>query len=87
MIFILDMLMSAGLSPKIINKHNSILFIDVPELQLKFLNLINFLPFASNYDVSTIFFPENCINMNSVSRNVIPQLKLVPRVRFLANSE
>ena len=75
MIFILDMLMSAGLSPKIINKHNSILFIDVPELQLKFLNLINFLPFASNYDVSARFFPENCINMNSVIRNVIPQLK------------
>ena len=75
MIFVLDMLLSIGLTPKVINRHNAILFIDVPELQLKFLNLTNFLPFATSSEFVSNFFPENIISMRSVLRNVRPNVE------------
>ena len=70
MIFILDMLLSVGLSPKIVNAHNSILLIKVPELKLKFLNLANFLPKID----PIVYFPETFISVISVVRNLVPSI-------------
>ena len=70
MIFILDMLLSVGLAPKIVNAHNSILLIKVNEIKLRFLNLANFLP--KNDPVA--FFPETFIHVISVVQNLVPSL-------------
>ena len=73
MLFLLNMFVSNGLSPKIINKSSSILLIDFQDLNLKFLNLINFLPFSSLNEIPHIpFFPLNFFSKASLELNLVP---------------
>ena len=73
MMFILDMLVSSGITPKIINKNNFILFLHVVEIDLRFLNLSNFLPFQTLSDITNApLFPVNFINALAVKQNLLP---------------
>ena len=73
MLFILNVFISSGIVPKIINKNSTILLIDVPDLKLRFLNLVNFLPYTRLNEIPNIpFFPEHFLCKETLQSNLIP---------------
>ena len=73
MIYILKMFVENGLSPSVSHHHNQIRLISLTALNIRFINLINFLPKDSwSHD---IIFPYKLVNLQSIRSNARPRIE------------
>jgi hypothetical protein len=73
MMYLLQMLVSNGFTPSIVNSHNTIMQLSIAALNLRFINMTYFLPATSYWELGvTSFFPEHFLNKFTVRDNFKP---------------
>jgi hypothetical protein len=73
MIYVLEMLVKNGLTPVVTNSHNVIMSLSLHSINVRFINLLNFLPYKTVYDLGVnSFFPLNFINRANYANNLVP---------------